>query len=167
MPEHTTRDEILERFRSERAVFDAKVVAVPAEDLAVVPPGHAHSARDIVVHVSAYEALILERLRAARRGEVTEFDRDRDSWEAFNEHVWKRTALVAPGDALAESTAVFEELLDELAQLTDEELNGAAGVATTLDPAWLGGRTLAELLAIDGFDHYPMHYELLEAAAGA
>lgn len=165
MPEPGTRDQVLARFKEERAHFDAKVAAVPAEKLAVLVPGYAHSVSDVVVHVGAYEALIVERLRAARLGRKTEFDRDREGWEAFNERVWARARALEPGEALAQASAVFGELLEELAKLTDEELNGPVGVSAALDPAWLEGRTLAELLAIDGYDHYPMHYPLLDAAA--
>jgi len=161
-----TRDQVLARFADERAVFDAKVRAIPAEKLTARVPGFAHSVSEVVVHVGAYEALIVERLRAARRAEATEFDRDREGWEAFNERVWAKAHAVAPADALAEAGEVFGELLDEVAALTDDELAGAVGVSAVLDPAWLDGRTLAELLAIDGYDHYPMHYPLLDAAAG-
>ena len=55
-----THDEVIARFVADRAVFDAKVGAIPPEHLSEIPPGHDYSPRDIVFHVSAYEELIAE-----------------------------------------------------------------------------------------------------------
>ena len=52
-----------------------------------------------------------------------------------------------------------------MAKLTDEELSQNVGVTTRIDQGWLQGRTLAETIGIDGFEHYPMHYAGLAAAA--
>ncbi|HEX9093803.1 MAG TPA: ClbS/DfsB family four-helix bundle protein [Coriobacteriia bacterium] len=160
-----TRDEVLRRLREERAIFDSKVAAVPREALEVPAAGSGRSPKDVVVHVTAYERLIVERLRAARRGESTAFDRDRDSWESFNDRIWSEAAGLDAATALADSVEVFAALLDEIGSLSDEELSGAAGVAAAIDPAWLDGRPMWELVGIDAFDHYPMHYPGLEAAA--
>jgi len=160
-----TRDEVLARLHESRVVFDRKVAAVPRELLGVAPEGHAHSPKDIVAHVNAYEELITERLRRARAGETTEFERDRAGWQAFNEHVWAQVRDQAAEEVLARSASVFAELLGEVAQLTDAELNEVTGVTKAVDPAWLGGRSLAVLIGIDSFEHYGMHFEALDAAS--
>jgi hypothetical protein len=159
-----TRDEVLGRLRSERARFDAAVVAIPAGRLSFVPAGRAHSPRDIVAHVAAYDRLIVERLRASRNGETTAFDRDRVGWEAFNERVWAAAAQLSAEETIADAAAVFAELLDEIARLSDEELAAPTGATVALDPAWLDGRAPAVLIGIDGFEHYPMHLAALEDA---
>ncbi len=68
-------------------------------------------------------------------------------------------------EAVAHAQEVFAALVAELEQLNDAELNEPVGVVEHLDPAWLEGRALWELVAIDGYDHYAMHYEQLDAAA--
>jgi hypothetical protein len=68
---------------------------------------------------------------------------------------------------LERSAWIFLQLLEEVAVLTDSELNGHAGVTAAIDPAWLAGRTLAELIGIDAFDHYPMHFSQLKSAAAS
>lgn len=161
-----TRDEVLDRLSSRRAVFDAKVAAVPADCCESAPPGSAHSVRDIVVHVTAYEQLIVDRLRAAREGKTTAFDRDRVSWEFFNETTWGHASHVAARSAMEGSRQVFSELMEEVSALSDEELNDTVGVTACVDPAWLEGKKLWELIAIDTFDHYPMRYAALQGAAG-
>lgn len=160
-----TRDEVVQRLRDRRAEFDALLAHIPANALEVPPPGRAHSPKQVAAHVAAYEDLIVERLRAARRGETTEFDRDRVGWEQFNERVWGEAQRMAPQQVLQDSARIFDELVAEIETLVDEDLNGETELTAHLDPGWLQGRTLAELLAIDGFDHYPMHSEDLKAAA--
>ena len=160
-----THDEMIARFVADRAVFDAKVGAILPERLSDVPEGHDHSPRDIIFHVSAYEELIVERLRSAREGEMTAFDRDRDGWEAFNDRIWAEAAEADPVDVLDRARTVFGDLLQEVRGLGDAELTEVTGITEHIDPAWLDSRTLAELIALDGFDHYRMHYTTLEAAA--
>lgn len=161
-----TGKELMARLTRERGRFDAKLAAVPAERLDEVPEGHTHSPKEIVAHVNAYEALIVERLRAARMGETTAFFRDREGWEEFNDRVWGEVAGADASEVIARSHRVFADLMDEVSGLTDEELNGPVGVTAAIDPAWLKGETLAELIAVDAYDHYPMHHRALEAAAG-
>lgn len=162
-----TRDEVLERLRSERAVFDAKVERVPRDAFESAPEGHAHSPKDVVVHVTAYEEPIIERLRAAERGETTALCRDRDGWERFNESVWERAMAISSEEALAHARGVFAELVAAAERLTDADLAGESELASHIDQAWLEDRPLWQLVAIDGFDHYPDHYEVLDVAAGS
>lgn len=160
-----TREEVLERLKTARAGFDLRVRAIPRAGLDVAPRGRVHTPKEIVAHVSAYERLIVERLRAAREGRTTAFDRDREGWEAFNDRVWREATTRDVDDVLAESSRVFGELLEEVERLSDEELAASVGVSEVLDPEWLQGRALWELIGIDGFEHYAMHFEALEESA--
>jgi len=159
------RDEVLSRLRQSRAEFDTKVAAIPEDRLGLAPPGFAHSPKDVVAHVIAYEELIVERLRAARRGQSTAFDRDRDGWEAFNARVWADAERTSAEHVMARSELVFNDLITEIEQLDDAELTSVTGITAYIDPAWLEGGSLAEQVAIDGYEHYPMHFAILEAAA--
>jgi hypothetical protein len=160
-----TRDEVLTRLRAQRSEFDARVDAIPAEALDAPIPGTTHTPKQIVAHVNAYDRLIVERLRAARLGEMTEFDRDRTGWEAFNDRIWAEAVAVEVDIVLSRSARDFLSLLEEIASLANAELQTLVGVAAGLDPAWLQGRPLWEAIAIDGFEHYPMHFAQLDAAA--
>ena len=160
-----TRKEVLERLRTQRAEFDARVSAIPDSALEVPVPGCVHSPKQIIAHVSAYEHLIVERLRAARLAEETHFDRDHVGWQAFNERVWAEAMLLDIEIVLVRSARDFLTLLEEVSALTDAELSQLRGVAAAVDPEWLHGRSLAELIGIDGFEHYRMHFAQLEAAA--
>jgi len=160
-----TRDEVLQHLRTARAEFDTRVEAISLASLEAVPAGFRHAPKDVIAHVNAYERLVVERLKAARQGEQTALDRDRDGWEAFNARVWLDAAELGPETVRAESARVFAELLGEVSQLADDELNSVAGVTAWIDPAWLDGHALWELIGVDCFEHYPMHFDVLEAAA--
>jgi hypothetical protein len=160
-----TRDEVLDRLRSTRAVFDDRVAKVPAAAFDRAVPGGRHTPKQILWHVAAYDRLMVDRLRAAREGETTAFDRDRMGWEAFNERTWAEGAVFDAVTVTETANKAFAALLVEVGEMTDEELDGPVGVSAYLDPAWLGGRAPWELIGIDGFEHYPMHVGSLEAAA--
>ena len=160
-----TRDEVLERLQHARALFDRRVRAIPPERLEVPIPGGTHSPKQIVAHVAAYEELMVGRLRAARAGETTMYDRDRTGWQTFNARVWREAQERDAQAVLEHSDRTFTELIHELVLLHDDELNEAAGITKNIDPDWLEGRELWELIGIDGFEHYPKHYAQLERAA--
>ena len=159
-----TCDEVLARLASSRATFDEKLASVPREALTLPVAGSPHSVKDIVFHVSAYDDLVVLRLMASRGGVTTEFDRDREGYEVFNERVWGEAAVIASDDALARAAEVFAALLHEVGRLSDSELETPSGATAALDPAWLQGQAPWELIAIDCYDHYPMHYAALDAA---
>lgn len=162
-----TRDEVLERLRTARLEFDEKLAAIPDHALDKPTPGGSHSPKEIVAHVCSYDELIVERLESSRRGETTAFDRDRVGWESFNERVWAEAREKDAAEVIEHADEVFLELLGEIAALSDEELAQPTGATAAVDPAWLDGRAIWELIAIDGYDHYPMHFTALEAAAGS
>lgn len=159
------RDEVMTRLSAARSAFDERVAAVPAGVFEAPLPGSPHSPKDVVAHITAYEELIVERLVAARHGATTAFDRDREGWEAFNERVWREAEAIRADRVLRRSREVFAALLRQVEALTDEELEAPVGATAALDPAWLEGKAPWELIAIDAYDHYPMHFAGLEAAA--
>lgn len=160
-----SRDEVLERLQFTRSRFDQRVAAIPRERFDVVPEGRTHTPKQVVAHVTAYEDLVVQRLRAARSGSTTTLFRDRVGWEEFNDQVWAQSAEADPDKVLALSDRTFRELIREISLLYDPELISRTGVTEHIDSAWLQGRTLAEVIAVDCFDHYPMHYEELDEAA--
>ncbi len=159
-----SRDEVLERLQHNRIRFDQRIAKIPVERLDAAPPGRAHTPKQVVAHITSYEELIVERLRAARVGDTTALFRDRVGWEEFNDQVWAQAAGRDAAEVLRDSARVFAELVHELMLVSDAEMNEATGVVAHIDPAWLQGRTLAEVIAVDAFDHYPMHYDELDQA---
>ncbi len=162
-----TRDELLHWLVETRAEFDQLVAAIPKDRLGKPIPGKKHSARDVIYHVVSYEDLIVQRLRSAQNGETTAFGRDRDGWESFNDRVWAEAAGVDDLTVLARSLRVFRELIEQARVLQDDEINGQGGIVRHIDQAWLDGRPLWEVIGIDSFEHYPMHFDDLQKARRA
>jgi len=162
-----TRDEVLRRLWTTRAELDRLVSQIPVERLSEPCAGCAHAPKDIIWHIAAYDELMVARLRAARDGETTAFDRDRVGWEEFNERIWAEAAEHDAPSAVSHAEETFLDLLEEVGQLTEEELFGTGGITAAIDSAWLQGRKLADVIGVDGYEHYPMHYGHLEDAAQA
>ncbi len=162
-----TRDELLHWLLETRREFDELVAAIPKERLDKPIPGKKRSARDVIHHVTAYEELIVQRLQHAQDGETTAFDRDHEGWEQFNDRVWEEAKDVDSLTALARSHRVFREMIDQIRVLQDDEINGKGGIVRFLDPGWLDGRPLWEVVGIDAFEHYPMHFDELTKAQNA
>ena len=163
-----TRDEVLRELREKRAEFDRLLEQIPGARLAEKCPGGEHSPRDIVCHVAAYDDLMVKRLRCAADGKSTAFDRDQTGWEVFNERVWAEAVALDTETVLVRAAETFLDLLDEVNLLSDEDLESTeplTGLAQHIDPGWLKGHALCELIGTDGFEHYPMHYAQLAAAA--
>jgi len=160
-----TRDEVVERLQHNRIRFDQRVARIPRDRLDARPKGRVHTPKQVVAHVTSYEALVIERLRAARVGDTTALFRDRVGWEEFNEQVWAESSELDVETVLEQSSTVFADLIGELMMLSDTDMIEDTGVIANIDPAWLQGRTFAQVVAVDCFDHYPMHYEELELAA--
>jgi hypothetical protein len=160
-----TRDELLRWLLETRSEFNQLVSAIPRDKLdRPIRHGKKRSARDVIYHVVAYEELIVQRLRSAQDGETTAFDRDRDGWESFNDRVWIEATNTDVNTVLARSQRVFNDLIEQVRVLQEDELNDGRGIVKYLDPAWLNGRPLWEVIGIDSFEHYPMHFGDLKAA---
>lgn len=159
-----SRDEVLERLQFTRVRFDRRIEAIPIEKLDVPTPTRLHTPKQVVAHINAYEALIVERLQAARTGNTTALFRDRVGWQEFNEQVWADSVDMTVHEVLEQSQRVFKELVHEIMILTDADLLDSTGIMAHIDPAWLQGRTLAQVIGVDAFEHYPMHYDELDLA---
>jgi hypothetical protein len=160
-----TRDDVLRNLWTARAEFDRLLSEIPPERLSEPIPGRARPAKDIVWHIAAYDDLMVRRLRAARDGETTAFERDRVGWEEFNERIWAEAAELDAATVCSYADETFLDLLEEVGQLSDGEACRNEGLVEHIDPAWLQGRTLAVVIGVDGFEHYPMHFDELRAAA--
>jgi hypothetical protein len=160
-----TRDDVLRELWASRQQFDKYLSEIPVECLAERVEGHVRPVKDVVWHVAAYDELMVSRIRAARGGDTTAFDRDRVGWQAFNERIWAEAVELDTPTILHHADEVFLDLLEEVGQLTDDDVATTTELVAHLDPAWLQGRTLAELIGVDGFEHYPQHIDELRAAA--
>lgn len=159
-----TKSEVMELLRSRRALFDAKVAAVPRDALDEPIPRSTKTVKEIVAHVSNYEQLIVDRLISAGHGAGTALRHDQLGFGRGNDLDWPDVTTRAPEQVLRRAADVFDALMQTVGDLSDDELNEAIGATAALDKEWLQGRAPWEMIAIDAYDHYPMHFPALDAA---
>jgi hypothetical protein len=118
------------------------------------------SARDIIVHVTAYERGLVEWLEAARRGEVRTFvDLDHPDIDYRNAVILKERQGDSLEEVKAEAGRVFGRLIELVEALTEDELLDAKRVEWYVKPRWGRRRALWECIADDSYRHYGQHKE--------
>ena len=151
---HITIDALLERTRRERAelaalwsgLSDARMTARPG-------PQADWSVKDVIAHISWWEAAMCDLIPRAIAGETIAFDGTVDdaNTSAFNE------SRDAPLDAVLEgfdaSLAQVEALLRTL---SDEQINDAA-------VCQIFGKPLRHFIAANTYGHYADHLDDLRA----
>ncbi|MDI6900707.1 MAG: DinB family protein [Anaerosomatales bacterium] len=160
-----TRDELLEALERHRSEWEALLSRISEADLERPLPGHAHSVKDVIGHVTAYERWVVQRLREAMAGSTTDLPIDRVGYHRYNATIWRE---VAPRDwvgVLADSHRAYDELVRTIRALDDADLVGETDLVRALDPRWLEGVSLGEAIAADSYRHYAQHRHLLEEAA--
>lgn len=158
-----TKMDFLARMRSRRERWNALLDRI--EDHAMESAGVAGdwSARDIVAHVTAYERGLVEWLQAALSGTVKTFEvldhpdvdfRNARILEEYEGQSWKEVE--------AEASRVFNQLMELLATISEEELSDRERVEWYVVPRWGRRRALWECIADDSYRHYEQHSEGIE-----
>ena len=147
-----TRAELLEALRSSREELDQAIAGLGESDLASPGVAEGWSAKDLLAHITAWEAEMLKALGQARLGrKPTGAVVESPDVDALNARWQKETAKKPLDKVLADMEAARKQTIKQVERLTDEDLN---------DPrkyAWLKGTTLAELIAGETFEHEREH----------
>jgi hypothetical protein len=160
MNEGMTKARFLAVMRSEREGWEALLGKI--DEVEMERPGVAGnwSARDIIVHVTAYERGLVEWLEAAKRGEAKTFaDLDHPDVDYRNAVILEESQGRPLEEVEAEGTRIFRRLMGLVEAMAEEELLEAAGVAWYVEPRWGEQRALWECIADDSYRHYEQHVE--------
>jgi hypothetical protein len=114
------------------------------------------SVKDALAHIAFWERYIVRIVKAARSGEAPELDVE-DSTESCNASVVAQYYLTPMGAVVASWNAAREDLLDQIAGLSEADLN---------DPdrfPWSEGRSLLERIAGNSYEHEREHIEQIRA----
>ena len=110
------------------------------------------SVKDVLAHIAFWERYAVRVLKAARRGETPEFDVE-DSTESRNASVVAQYYLTPMGAVIASWHEAREDLLEQVASLSEPDLN---------DPnrfPWSEGRSLLDRIASNSYEHEQEHIE--------
>jgi uncharacterized protein (TIGR03083 family) len=158
--ERVTRDGLLSTIRADRAAFDAIVDRVPAQQLQnpTLPGGW--SVKDVLAHMAwgDLEAIGVIRARALVGSPLWDLPQDER-----NEVVVRESRSRSLDDVIAEYRSSFEDYIDAIGSLTDDELNDPdrfPGLSETI-PDWRPWRVLYDP------HHYADHGRTIAAALEA
>lgn len=114
------------------------------------------SVKDVLAHIAFWERYMADIIRAAKSGETPQLDVE-DLTESRNASVVAQYYLTSLGAVLAGWHAAREELLDQIAGLSEADLN---------DPQrfpWSEGRTLLDRIAGNSYEHEQEHIDQIRA----
>jgi hypothetical protein len=160
MDEGMNKVRFLEWMRSERDRWQALLSKIDEEQMERPGVVGNWSARELIVHVTAYERGLVEWLEAARRGEVKIFaDLDHPDVDHRNEVILEESQGRSLEEIEAEAGRVFGRLMELVEAMPEEELVEAERVEWYVKPRWREQRALWECIADDSCRHYLQHME--------
>ena len=160
-PNETIRkDELLERIRKDRALWEATIAEIPRDRMTTPDLPGGWSIKDAMAHITwgEREAIGMIRARQLAGSDLWKLDQD-----ARNEAVYRQNKDRELDDVLEDHARTFEEFVAGIEELSEEELNEPASfppLATAL-PGWLPWRVLYDP------DHYEHHARDVQARSEA
>jgi DinB superfamily len=110
------------------------------------------SVKDVLAHIAFWEHHAVRILKAVRCGETPDLDAE-DSTESRNASVVAQYYLTPMGAVIASWNEAREDLLDQLADLSEADLNDSNRFP------WNEGRPLLERIAANSYEHEREHIE--------
>jgi hypothetical protein len=132
-----TKAKFLETMRSERERWEALLSQIDAEKMEHPGVAGNWSARDIIVHVTAYERGLVE----------------------CNAAILEEKQACSLKEIEIEAGRVFERLMALVKAIPEEELLEAGRSEWYVKPRWGEQRPLWECIADDSYRHYRQHVE--------
>ena len=156
MTERMDVADVVALIRTTSARMERLLAQLSVEQMNVPGAVGVWSVKDVVAHLAFWQRYAASLLTAAIRGETPDLDGD-DETERSNASVVAQYYQRPLGAVIAEWQAAREELLDQLEQVSDEDLN---------DPtrfAWSDGRSLLDRIAGNSYEHEQEHIEQIRA----
>jgi hypothetical protein len=146
------RSEIIARLESEREVFLEILETIPQDQWLTPGVVGNWSIKDILYHLSRWEAELIKLLWELRQGQkpttlqFTQKDIDKSNQDFFLESRYRSLERI-----LEDFHAIRNQTILRVEMFTDKELNDTGQFP------WLKGRPLWEWIASDGFEHEMEH----------
>jgi hypothetical protein len=155
-----TKAKFLEVIKSERERWETLLSRIDAGKMEHPGVAGNWSARDVIVHVTAYERGLVEWLEAARQGTAKTFaDLDHPDVDYRNAAILKEKQACSFENIEAEASRVFERLIALVEAIAEEELLEAERSEWYVKPRWGEQRPLWKCIADDSYRHYRQHTE--------
>jgi len=154
MIEPSTKSEILELMRSERASLENVLEQLNEEQMTRPGLENDWSVKDILAHITDWERRMVGWLEESLRGEVPQRPAPGMTWDdldSLNEQTYLSNKNRPLSEVLAESRASYQNAVKTVEALGEEDL---------LDPqrfAWREGDPMWRMVAANTGEHYKEH----------
>jgi len=143
---------------TERMRWKTLLAEIPDERMVQAGVTGDWSVKDIIAHVTAYEQGLVKWLEAALRGELLELpDLDHPDVDQRNAVIFSRNRDRLLEEVLLESEEVFEQLLELVRGLAEQDLMEPDKSEWFVRPRWNESRPLWKCIADDSYEHYHQH----------
>ncbi len=153
MTESLNKEIVLEKLKATRADWEALVNEVGPERMELRGVTGEWSVKDLIAHLTAWEVRAVAWLAAVRAGTwpqppdwPTNLDED-----GINAWIWAANRGRRVADVTNESRQVFDQLVDGIEAVPEQDLSEAGRFA------WLRGGSLAGSIGGNTFEHYEVH----------
>jgi hypothetical protein len=158
-----TADRFVAMMRAKRARWEGQLGRIDRDEMELPGVAGDWSARDLIVHVTAYERGLVEWLEAAGRGEIKTFPiLDHPDLDWRNAAILEASRGRSLAEVEAEASRVWDRLLALVEALPDQTLVDPEQTEWFVKPRWGERRPLWECIADDGIRHYDQHVPDLE-----
>lgn len=151
MTRHTTKAGLLEDIRVQRSRLMKNLDILDAEQMTQTGVVGEWSVKDMLAHLIDWEQRFIGWYRAGVRGETPETPAPGLNWrqlDILNQQIYEKHKDRLLADVLAEFDASYEEILDLVNGMSEQEL------FTPGQYAWVGDGILADWVAANTSNHY-------------
>ncbi len=146
-----TRDEVLRALRESRAQMEAALEGLTEAQLADPGVVGDWSAKDLLAHLTTWEAELVTLLAKARRGQKPKWPASQAEIDALNEKWYKENKNRPLDRVLADWRGVRKQTVRQVEAMSDREL--------VQRWPWLRNRTPLDLIEGNSFGHEAEHLE--------
>jgi hypothetical protein len=159
MNEQMSKHKILEQIQGERAALQTTLDRLTPQQMARPGVESRWSVKDILVHITAWERMMVQWVEESLRGEVPERPAPGMTWDdldGLNEQIYLDNKDRALEDVIDDAQASYQRALETVQAMTEEDL---------IDPerfAWRNGDPMWHMVAANTWWHYKEHNETID-----
>jgi hypothetical protein len=152
-----TKTRMLELVTTKRAEFEALLSQLSERQKVGIQIEHGWTVKDVIAHVTAWEAELLSWLQSAAKGAKPNIPTFTEDYvNGFNDRIYQENRERSYMEVFSDFQQVYHELLTALNNLPDEQDALQWTLWRNGEPPWL-------LIAGNTYDHYKDHFVPIEA----
>jgi hypothetical protein len=157
------KTQLLATLASERGELERLITAVGIDRMDRAGVSGSYSTRDVIAHLTAYEAALVRWLKEAQSGRLyVDSVLDQPDLDARNAIVYEASKHRSAGEIVTSFRTTSDELEECVRLLTDEELANPSVTAWFVVPRWQQQRELWTCIADDSYEHQQEHIPDIE-----